>query len=389
MTGRYDVIIVGGGMLGLSTAYHLARRGARALVLEAGELGGGSSGACTGRAQVAEGHLDPLNLRLIREGLARLETLEQELGAVFEWRRIGFLALINSQHLWDEWTARAAQLTAAGIPTELLDQAALREAEPYLNADGFLGAAYALEGLLNPFRFCAAYARAARRHGAQLRPRTPVTAMRVDGRRVAAVETGVERFEADRVAVMCGAWTAQVAQMAGVDLPIHHTHAEALVTEPVALPLNNTIELASFYETIHGKDRAVSVGFSRDSHGSLVVTEAVAKTTELHRRSSAWGLAGMAADLLRLYPALASVRVVRGWAIPTPFSPDDEPLVGWAPGRDNLFVAAAFMQTITAVPLISDWMAGMILGEALPVDLSLFAPERFPTPPPTFERLNV
>ena len=59
MTNHGDVIIIGDGMLGLATAYHLARRGVRALLLEAGELGGGSSGACTGRAQVAEGHLDP------------------------------------------------------------------------------------------------------------------------------------------------------------------------------------------------------------------------------------------------------------------------------------------------------------------------------------------
>lgn len=377
MTNTYDTIIIGGGMVGLATAYHLARRGARTLVLEAGDLGGGSSGACTGRAQVAEGHLDPLNLRLIREGLARLATLQEELDADFEFHRIGFLALIDAPHLWDEWVGRAAALTAAGIPTEMLDQAALRRVEPYLNAENFLGAAYAQEGLLNPFRFCAAYARAARRYGAELRPRTPVTALRLEGSRVVAVEAGGERFAADHVAVMAGAWTAPVARMAGVDLPIRHTHAEAFVTEPVALPLDNTVELASFYETIHGKERAVSVGFSRHVDGSLVVTEAVFKSAELHRRSSAWGLAAVAADLARLYPALAGVRVVRGWGIPTPFSPDDEPLIGWAPGCENLFVAAAFMQTITAVPLICDWMAGMIVGEPPPADLGLFAPARF------------
>lgn len=377
MSKRYDVIVVGGGMLGLSTAYHLARCGAQTLLLQADDLGGGSSAACSGRAQVAEGHLDPLNLRLIREGMARLETLEEELDAQFEWRHAGFLALINSQHLWDEWATRAAQLTAAGISTEMLDQAALREAEPHLNYSGFLGAAHATEGQLNPFRFCAAYARAARRHGAELRPWTPVTGMRVAGRRVVAVEAGRERFEADRVAVMCGAWTAAVIGMAGVTLPIHHTHAEALVTEPVALPLNNTIELASFYETIHGKERAVSVGFNRDAHGALIVTEAVTKTTELHRRNSAWGIAGMAADLLGLYPALRGVRVVRAWAVPTSFSPDDEPLVGWVPGRDNLFVAAAYLETIPAVPLVSEWMARMVLGETLPVDLGAFDPARF------------
>ena len=282
MTNHYDVIIVGGGMLGLATAYHLARRGARALVLEAGELGGGSSGACTGRAQVAEGHLDPLNLRLIREGLARLETLEEELGATFEWRRIGFLALIDSQHLWDEWIERAAVLTAAGIPTQMLDQTSLREVEPYLNADGFLGAAYALEGLLNPFRFCAAYAGGHATGAApSYRPRTPVTGMRLAGRRVVAVEAGMERFEADQVAIMCGAWTAPVARLAGVKLPIHHTHAEALVTEPVALPLNRHRRTLPA-STDDPRQRAGRVGRlgPSDSHGALVVTEAVSKTAD-------------------------------------------------------------------------------------------------------------
>jgi sarcosine oxidase subunit beta len=364
-------------MLGLSTAYHLARSGARTLLFQADDLGGGSSAACSGRAQVAEGHLDPLNIRLIIEGLGRMETLEEELGTAFEWRRNGFLALINSQHLWDEWVARAETLTAAGIPTEVLDRKALQEAEPYLNTEGFLGAAHAVEGLLNPFLFCWAYAKAAQRHGASLCPRTPVTAMRVVGQRVTAVEAGGEWFESDQVAIMCGAWTPQVARLAGVDVPISHTHAEAFVTEPVALPLNNTVELADFYERIHGRDQAVAVGFSRDLHGALIITEAVAKTAELHRRNSSWGLAGMAAELLELYPALAGVRAVRGWGIPTSFTPDDEPIVGWLPERDNLFVAAAFMQTITTVPIISEWMANMIMGESIPADLAPFSPDRF------------
>jgi glycine/D-amino acid oxidase-like deaminating enzyme len=377
MPERYDVLIVGGGMLGLSTAYHIARRGARTLVLQAGDLGGGSSAACSGRAQVAEGHLDPLNLRLIREGLARLETLEEELGTPFEWRRAGFLALISSQRLWDAWQARAAVLTAAGIPAGLLDRRALQEAEPHLNTEGLLGAAHAVEGLLNPFLFCWAYAQAARRRGAQLLPRTPVRAMRVEGRRVAAVCADGDWFEAGQVALMCGAWTPQVARLAGADVPIRHTHAEAFITEPVSLALRNTIQMADFYERIHGREQAVAVGFSPENHGGLVVTEAVTKTDELHCRSSSWGLAGMAAELVRLYPALAGVRALRAWAIPTSFTPDDEPIVGWLPGRDNLFVAASFLETITAVPLVSDWMAGLLLGEEAPADLAPFAPERF------------
>jgi sarcosine oxidase subunit beta len=314
---------------------------------------------------------------MVIEGVARLETLEEELGAAFEWQRKELLALIDSQHSWDAWKVRAAKLTAAGIPTELLDQTALRQFEPYVESAGYVGAAYALEGQLNPFRFCAAYANAARRRGALLRPRTPVTAIRVAGTRVEAVEAGGEWFEADRVAIMCGGWTASVARLAGVDVPVCHTHAEALVTEPVDLPLHHTIMMANFYETILGKERAFCVGFNRDPRGALIVAEALIRTDELHRRASAWGMAGMAADLLRLCPVLRGVRVVRGWAVPTPFSPDDEPLVGWIPGRDNLFVAAAFHETISVVPLVTDWMAGLILGERPPADLSVFSPARF------------
>jgi sarcosine oxidase subunit beta len=259
----------------------------------------------------------------------------------------------------------------------MLDRQALQEAEPYLNTEGLMGAAHSVEGLLNPFLFCWAYAQAALRHGAQLRPQTPVTAMRLVGRRVTAVKAGREWLEADRVAVMCGAWTPQVAELAGASVPIDHTHAEAFITEPVAVPLRNTIALADFYERIHGRDQAVAVGFSPDPHGALIVTEAVAQTHELHRRSSSWGLAGMAAELLQLYPALAGVRALRAWAIPTAFTPDDEPIVGWLPERENLFVAAAFLETITAVPVVSEWMASMILGERPPADLGLFAPHRF------------
>jgi glycine/D-amino acid oxidase-like deaminating enzyme len=121
----------------------------------------------------------------------------------------------------------------------------------------------------------------------------------------------------------------------------------------------------------------VAVGFNQDAHGGLIVTEAVQKTSQLHTQTNAWGLAGISADLLRLYPDLANVHIVRSWGVPTPFTPDEEPVVGWVPGRANLFVAAGFMQTITTVPIFSEWMAQMILDQDLPVDLSAYSPARF------------
>ncbi len=158
MSKTWDVIVIGGGMLGVSTTYHLSRMGAKTLLLQAGAIGSGTSAANAGRAQVNEGHLDPLNIRIIREGLMRLETLEDELGTTFEWHRNGYLCLIKTEQLWQQWEERAKVLTEGGIPTQVIDQKQLQELEPYLNLVGLLGAAYTLEGLLNPFRFCWAYA---------------------------------------------------------------------------------------------------------------------------------------------------------------------------------------------------------------------------------------
>jgi len=299
------------------------------------------------------------------------------LGTPFEFRRVGFLALIDSQPLWDDWVERAATLSEGGIPMEMLDQAALQGAEPLLNTGRFLGAARAVEASLNPFRFCWAYAKAARKNGAELLSRTPVTTLQVKNQKVVAVETGGSRYEADRFVIMCGAWTAAVVQLTGCDVPVHHTHAQAFITEPVAHSLNHTVELANFYDLIHGKDQAVAVGFSQDQNGALIVTEAVQKTNTLHHRNNEWGIAGIAADLVQLYPGLAGVQVILAWASPTPFTPDDLPVVGWLPDRENIFVAAGFMQTITTLPVASEWMANMILGEHYPADLDAYTPGRF------------
>lgn len=379
MAKTWDVIVIGGGMLGLSTSYRLSQMGAKTLVLQAGPIGGGTSAGNAGRAQVNEGHLDPLNIKIICEGLSRLTTLEEELGIPFEWRRNGYLCLIKTEQLWKHWVKRAKILSDGGIPTQVIDAQQLRELEPHLNLTGLLGAAFTLEGLLNPFRFCWAFASAARRYGAELLPYTPVSGIELEKEQVVAVRSGGHRYHAERFAIMCGAWTPLVTHMAGVEVPIRHTHAEAFILEPTRMVIHNTIGLADFYEIIHGKPRAVAIGIGPQSHDTLLATEAVAQTDELHTRNSAWGISGIASELLKIYPTLGNVRVLRAWGAPTSFTPDEEPIIGWLPERKNLYVASSMVETITAVPVISEWVAKAILGDEPPVSLERFSPERFLT----------
>lgn len=372
----YDVIIVGGGFAGVATAYHLARRRARVLLLEAEGLGSGTSGACAGRAQVSESH-SGVHLDLALAGLERLETLEAELGSSFQWRRLGNLMLIEKEEHWQAWAAKVAQLVERGIPAAMLDRRELAEKEPALDATGFRGAAWCLEGHLNPFEYCQAYAAAARRKGAVLREKAPVVGFGGQGARITSVHTPDETFHTDAVMIAAGAWTKKLLHQAGAALPVQHTHAEAMISERLPPLLHHHVGLADFYETIHGEARAVSVGVAQQAVGTLLVTEAVEMGTGLHRRNSHWGAPGMARDLLDLFPAFSSVRILRTWAAPSPFLPDEQPAIGWMPGLENLFVATCFHLTITTIPVLSEMMSAMILRQKHFPELAPFDPGRF------------
>lgn len=375
----HDVVIVGGGFIGNAIAYHLAGEGASVLLLEAGGLGSGSSGACGGRAQVAEGH-PGLHLQLVMLGLARLEQLEDELDCGFDWRRLGNIMLIRRPEHWQEWVAQVAQLKSLGLPADMLDPAALRQAEPELCLDDYLCGAWCLEGHLHPQKYCWAFARAARRHGATLAAHEPVIGLERAGQRLTAVRTPQGRYAAGAVLVAAGAWSGQVLALAGAHLPVRSTNAEAMVSEPLPPVLRHHLGMADFYETIHHAPRAVSLGVLQMQPGTLYISESVEMGERMRHHTSLWGPPGMAAELLRLAPKLAHVRVLRAWTGQSPFLPDAQPAVGWMPGFDNLFVAACFHLTITTTPILSELIAGMILGRAPRLALDAFDPARFHTP---------
>jgi glycine/D-amino acid oxidase-like deaminating enzyme len=372
----YDVIIVGGGFIGSAAAYHLARRGVTVLLLEAKGLGSGSSGTCGGRAQVSEGH-PGLHLELVLLGLARLEQLEEELDFDFEWRRLGNIMLIRRENHWHEWIAQVNHLKNLGVPAEMLDPAALREAEPDLRTEAFLGAAWCLEGHLNPLKYGWAWGRAARRHGTILHTNEPVVGFERDGTRLTAVRTAQGRYCAGVVLVAAGAWSGKVLDLAGARLPVRSTNAEAMISEPLPPVLHHHVGMADFYETIHNQPRAVSLGVLQLKGGTLYIAESVEMTDEIRQQVSTWGPPGMAAELLRLAPKLDKVRVMRAWTGQSPFLPDAQPAVGWMPGCENLFVATCFHLTITTTPILTELISRMILGEAVEPSLESFSPARF------------
>ena len=372
-----DVLVIGGGVVGLASAYHLAKGGARVALVTAGDLGDGASACNAGRTQVNEGNLDPFSLAIIVQSLERLAQLPEVLGMDFAWHRLGYICLINSEKEMRNWQQRCRVLTQAGIPTRMMDLAEIRAAEPYLNLDGLLGAAYTTEGLLDPFLYSRAFAFGAQRAGARLLSHHPATAVQVAGDRVVAVTAGGERFTPGKVVVTCGAWSRQVGALAGVDIPVAFHHTEAFVTEPVPPVVFNMIGIADFYEVIHAGDRAVPIGVGPYPNHTLMVSESVSYPPQPNRAASHWGLTALSAQLLRYFPSWGRFRVRRHWGTATPYSPDEHPIMGLVPPLENLYTATGFHQTICITPVVTDLLARLVLGQEVPPEVEAWSPARF------------
>ncbi len=229
------VVIVGGGLMGLSAAFHLRRAdpGARVTVLERARVGAAASGASA--AGVRAMGRDPAERALALASLARWPGLDAELEAPTQYRRTGGLRLALDEATWRAAEPWVAEQRADGVPVELVDAKAARDLAPGI-APGCLGAVHApIDGQAEAVPATAAFAHGARRLGARVEEGAAVRALAVEGGRVVGVERGDGAREACDVAIVAaGAWSATLLAGIGVTLPIETRPLQMLLTTPGA-----------------------------------------------------------------------------------------------------------------------------------------------------------
>ncbi|ABC82249.1 FAD-dependent oxidoreductase [Anaeromyxobacter dehalogenans] len=349
---RADVVIVGGGIQGLSIAYELARRGVRdVLVLEQGYLNAGASGRNGGgvRAQWTT----PTMIRLASRSLELCDRFAVEMGINVWFRRSGYLFLAPTAEQVSRIERNAELHRREGLRTRVVGPDEALQVVPELDPRRFRAAAWNPDdGVVFPWPFLWGYASRAEALGAKVRTFTRVTGFDTAGPRVTAVRTDRGRVACELVVVAAGAWSRDVAALAGVSLPNRPTRHEILVTEPLKPWLGPLVSVLGNGLYFSQSQRGEIVG----GMGDPDEPEGVVQGSTLRF------LARFARAAVETVPRLGEVKVIRQWAGCYDVTPDNNPVLGPA-GFENFhqcsgFVGHGFMMAPAVAERYADWLAG-------------------------------
>jgi sarcosine oxidase subunit beta len=362
-----EVVVVGGGVMGASALYYLARAGCRdAVLVERETLGAGSTSKAAGgiRAQFS----DELNVRISLECIRRYERFAEEPGGEIDFKQWGYLFLLTSPAEVESFERSVELQQRLGVPSRLLTPAEAEEIVPGLRVDDVLAATYCpIDGYATPEAAVQGYAAGAARLGATVVQGTTVSAIAVEHGRVVGVETEAGRIATGRVILAAGVWSRALAATAGLDLPVSPEKRHVFFTEPGdqlphELPL--TIDFATgFY-------------FHREGRGLLLGGRA--ETIE-----------DLAPAAMHRLPPLEDIPVVGGWWGYYEMSPDHNAIVGQTADPEGLVYATGFSgHGFQQGPVIGEHVACLALGLPTRFDLTPFSVERFAADTPRAE-LNV
>jgi sarcosine oxidase subunit beta len=351
------IVIVGGGLMGLSAAFHLRRAdpAARVTVLERDRAGAAASGASA--AGVRAMGRDPAERALALASLGRWPELDRELGAPTGYRRGGGLRVALDEAAWSAAPAWMAEQRADGVPVELVDAATARRIAPGIALSCPGGVHCAIDGQADALATVRAFATAARRLGATVEEGVGVRAIVIERGRVAAVEReDGARPACDGAIVTAGAWTAPLLAGLGVRLPIETRALQMLLTEPAPAALAPVV--SAFDRRLSLKqldDGAYLIGGGWPAR----ITDHAANRYEVQEES----VTGSLETARAVYPGLAGRAVARRWAGLEAFTPDDLPMIGPVPGADGLLIATGFSGHGFALsPMVGDILARLALG---------------------------
>ena len=367
-----DVVIVGAGIMGVSTAYHLARRRAgRVVVLERDEVCSGSTALASGG--IRHQYANRIGIELTRRSIETYEHFADEFGVDPRFRQHGYLILVTTDAEQIQAERNVALQQSLGVDVRLLAPEEIRRRFPYLATDDLRGATYSpRDGYADPYLATTAIAARARELGVTIRTGCEVVGVTRTPDRVEGVVTREGLVPAPVVVVATGAWSGVVGRLAGVDIPVAPLRRSKFITAP--FPFDAIPEATPFVIDPH-----LGISLRREGPGVLL---GIGRREEAGSFSTAldWGLAEPLVErAVRRAPVLADAQLMRTWSGLYEMTPDQTGIVSIVPGVAGLHVIAGFSgHGFMHGPIAGQLMAELILdGRATTLDATPLALDRF------------
>lgn len=374
-----DVVIIGGGAIGCSIAYHLSRGSKKSiLLLEKAQLTHGSTWHAAGLV----GQLrSKRNLtRLMQNSVALYRTLERDTGQAIDWREVGSVRLASSAERWSEMKRAATTARGFGFEMELISPKEAQVKFPYITLDGVAGAAWVpSDGYVDPSSLAQALAKGARSAGVKILQDTRVTGFESKDRRITQVLTDKGAIDCEIVVIAAGIWSRAVGALMDVRIPAAALEHQYMVTEPMK-------ERNPKLPTLRDPDRNF---YLKPEVGGFAVGGWEMGTPPFHAAGVPFEFAQellppnmdrfeqialATAERIPVFGELGLKQLING---PIPVSPDGEPIMGQAIERDNVFVACGFTSGIAAAGGAGRAMAEWIVQGYPEMDLWPFDLRRF------------
>jgi len=375
-----EIVVIGGGIIGCSTAYHLAKdHKANVVLLEMGQLTSGSTWHAAGL--VGQLRSSASITRVLKYSVDLYKRLDQETGLETGWKMTGCLRLATNEDRWTEYRRLATTARSFGMEMHLLSPEEVKAMWPLMDTSDLVGASWLpTDGQASPSDITQSLAKGARMHGAKIHEQVRVTGFEMDGDRITAVKTDKGDIACEKVVNCAGQWARQVGEMAGINVPLQPVKHQYIITEKIP-------GLAADAPTIRDPDRRT---YFKEEVGGLVMggyepnpqpwtTGDVPNDWEFRLFDDDFDHfeQHMEQAMIRI-PALAEAGVKQMINGPESFTPDGNFILGTAPECANMFVGAGF----NAFGIASGGGAGWVLAEwtmsgEAPLDLWVVDIRRF------------
>lgn len=363
-----DIVVIGGGSIGCSVAYNLAKKGFKNIVLlEKRYITSGSTGRCG--AGIRQQWGTEMNC-LIAKGSAEIwKTIGEETGyGDIEFRQSGYLLITYDDEQAERLTKNLEVQNRLGIDSRKVSKEEAKKIVPYVNTDNMTAAFFCQEdGHINPFKATFAYEKGARDLGVEFEKYTTVTGIKKEGRKIVSVVTDKGEIETNTVVNATGPYAKEIGKMLGLSHPVEPERHQLMVTEPMEHMVDPLV--MSFHHDSY---------INQVPHGGFLLGFGNPDEPKRINYKHEWKfMEDMAKKAIYQFPEMKDVRVIRQWAGHYGISPDGQPILGSVPEVDGYYLALGCGKGFMLAPMIGKLVAENMAGEETSLPIEQLSIERF------------